>query len=315
MEKRHWFDVYKEIDDLIEKKRYKTIVFVTVIELIRALIISAGTAGLGYGFYQAGMMYQSAQAVAVQSSQNKTSSQVNISNRSDTSPIIQDDLMGLVAGANAFVESEWDIKDNRGVLKEIGKDGSSTGYYCAKERKGFEVSEIWNKDKLKVGDSIDVRFSLKQDVSVKNFTQEPKFILLYGRAENKSARYRLFFPNPDINFIGFEDTLSTKRFSPKSLLKPLDVSGEKEIELEFSVESSHLNEGSFHYKLTHVSADSMEDESKQIEDEGSFQSTLPWPNPRSVGAEQEFGIGAYPGTCFRVSSFRKTAAIKEIGLE
>lgn len=86
------------------------------------------------------------------------------------------------------------------------------------------------------------------------------------------------------------------------MLRPLDFSDSKEIEIEYSVESLHSNDALFQYKLSYVPDN---DDGKQVTDEGSFQSSFPWPNARDT--EQEFGIGAFTGTCFHITSLRRVS--------
>lgn len=62
-----------------------------------------------------------------------------------------------------------------------------------------------------MGEVIKIRFSLKVDESVRDAVQLPKLILLYGRKVDKSPLYRMFFPDVDTNFIGFENASSEKK--------------------------------------------------------------------------------------------------------
>jgi hypothetical protein len=299
MEKKHWLDIYIVVEDLFERKCWGTFVFGSLIILGRAALLSGGIgAGLYYfGGYTENEAIQVSQASSSQNSQNKSSSQVVFTGNSDLPVSIGGDSEGVVAGDNAenreFNELDWDLGNS--VIKQ-----KESGFYCIKERKGFDGGEIWYKEKLRIGEGVRMRFSLKADESMRDVAQSPKLIALYGKKEDKSSYYRMFFPDVDTNFVGFENTNSGKRIPPSHLLRSLDVADAKEIELEYSVESPRSNDASFQYKIAYVP---FSDDGKQVTDDGSFQSAFPWPNARNT--EQEFGIGAFVGTCFKVIHFSK----------
>lgn len=251
--------------------------------------------GLGNGIVKTVSLLNDGKKVDVLEASNASISSLAQSQQ----PVLNRVTDASVAGASIdtdyiFNELDWDL--NNSVVKE--KD---TGFYCVRDRKNFDGGEIWYREKIHVGEIIKIRFSLKTDKGTNDNIQSPKLITLYGRKEDKSAYYRMFFPDIDTNFIGFEDASSKRKNTPNHLLRPLDVLDAKEIELEYSVESSHSNEASFQYKLFYVP---VSDDVKQVTDEGSFQSSFPWPNAKNV--EQEFGIGAYKGTCFKIISFSKS---------
>lgn len=294
MKKKHWLDTYAVVEDLFQRRCWGTFLFASILILGRSALIGTGIAGAGYFVSNSSNLNQ----ISSQSSQNDSSSQVFIANDAKL-PVLAGggNSEGIVAGSatenNEFKESDWDLNNSLAKQKE-------TGFYCIRERKGFDGGEIWYREKLKIGEVIKIRFSLKSDESIKDARQSPKLILLYGRKEDNGPYYRMFIPDVDINFIGFENTSSEKRISPSYLLRPLNFSDAKQIDLEYSVGSAHSNDAFFQYKLSYVPSS---DDGKQVTDDGSFQSSFPWPNAKDT--EQEFGIGAFKGTCFRVISFGK----------
>jgi hypothetical protein len=216
-------------------------------------------------------------------------------------------IAGVTEEKAIFNESQWNIE--KGVRQERDKNGQATGFYCVVPREDFDTSTIWYKEKMGVDEVVSLRFSLKSDQNAKNSDQAPKLILSYGKRKDGGIYYRAFFPDTDTDRVDFEDFSGKKVIHTKSKLPlPLDVANEKEVELKYSVKSLYSNEAVFHYELNYIPELGGTDDEKinQVPASDSFQSSFPWPNPRSAGAEQEIGIGAYPGTCFKIISFSKT---------
>ena len=298
MKKKHWLDTYAVVEDLLQRKCWGTFLVGSLLIIGRYALVGGGIASAGY-FYSTSNNTQTSRLNSSQNSQNGASSQVVISSDAKLPISDTDGVGGVIAGDSTeknvdFNESDWDL--NASVVKQ--KEENS---YCVRERKGFEGGEKKKKKKLRIGEAVKIRFSLKSDENVKDAVQLPKLILLYGRREDNSPSYRMFFPDVDTGFIGFESISSGKKQTQSShLLRPLDYSSVQEIELEYSVESLHSNDALFQYKLAYVPTS---DDGKQVTNEGSFQSSFPWPNAKNT--EQEFGLGAFTGTCFHIISFEK----------
>lgn len=288
-----------KLDDLVERKRWKTIsIYVGFL-----LVFSSGLSG---GVGRTVSWISSISSTNNPMGSNKTEELLQSAGErkqgmSSGEMLLDSGEKGSVAGVSTslsadpvFNELDWDLNTSVVKQKEIGS-------YCVRERKSFEGGEIWYRKKLRIGEAVKIRFSLRSDENVKDAVQLPKLVLLYGRREDNSPSYRMFFPDVDTGFIGFESISSGKKQTQSShLLRPLDYSSVQEIELEYSVESLHSNDALFQYKLAYVPTS---DDGKQVTDEGSFQSSFPWPNAKNT--EQEFGLGAFTGTCFHIISFEK----------
>jgi hypothetical protein len=197
---------------------------------------------------------------------------------------------------------EWEL--GPGIVRDR-KDGQLTGFYCATPRKNFETSEIWLNEKLKIGDQVTLRISLKKSDNPADFSevsQEPKIIAIYG----KEMMYRFFYPDIDNQRVLFEDaSVSNPERRHRKLRYPLIYSPIGETELEFSVQSLQTNRVTFKTSVTYL-ADVLDENERgqqvsreQITDPFDFEASLPWTNSDN-SLEKSFGIGTYPGTCFRI---------------
>lgn len=154
-----------------------------------------------------------------------------------------------------------------------------------------------------------MRVSLKKSDShsdFSEFSQEPKIIAIYGT----EMLYRFFFPDTDNQRVLFEDaSFSKPERKHKKLRYPLVYSPFGETEIEFSVQSVQTNRVTFKTSVTYLAdvLDENEREQKisreQITDPFDFEASLPWTNSNN-SLEKSFGIGTYPGTCFRILNIK-----------
>ncbi|TXH07420.1 MAG: hypothetical protein E6Q06_02710 [Candidatus Moraniibacteriota bacterium] len=301
MEKQHTFHI---IDDFIQQRKWKSLFAVFAFTLIR-IVIPSGL--VGGGIYHAGDSF-------VSSNQNSR----QVVNNSSSATVIPIDLKEEKKSTvpitdisspkpDVFDENTWTVS---GFIQEKDK-GKPTGYWCAKERPGFKMSETWRKGAgMKIDDLMKLQFSLKKSVDWNDSQKNPKLVVLYGRKNDGGAYYSLFIPDEDVDRVGFEDASRKKVSWPKNKLpNPLDISNENVIGLEYSVQNPQSNTAIFSYKIDYTIdiVDGENSSRKEVNPEDSFQSVFPWPSPKKLGVEQGIGLGAYPGTCVKILSYQNYA--------
>lgn len=201
----------------------------------------------------------------------------------------------VIKESDAFNPDDWEINTKR-IEKEKIK-GDETGYFCVKESDVFDSSEIWYKDKVSTGSTINMRYLVKTNKEISQ--REPILIFIYG----KERVFRIFFPDSDPYRIGFEDNSTHNTHKPKRLEYRIDH--DKEISLSINISSNPPNQAVFSYGIKYIPL--IEDHSEEISEKtspNSFTSIFPWPNPESDGANQKIGIGTFNGSCFKPTFFK-----------
>lgn len=205
--------------------------------------------------------------------------------------------MGKVGGAHIeqFNEKDWEI--NSRFLKERDAQGQSTGFYCVQKSLNYDSAELWLREPIPVGSALNIRYLVKNSLSN---GVEPKLIFSFG----KERLYRMFFPDTDNNFIGFEDdSIGGEKVFDRSRL-PRSIDSTRETLLKITVGSAPPNRAILSYDLTYAGLpNDVADEPKQTLDSDSFDSQFPSVEPD--GTQHQVGFGTFNGMCLKIISFEK----------
>lgn len=231
--------------------------------------------------------------------------QTSASNSLEASP--EQRVNGIDRDSFVFHEEDW-LMNKKYFKKEKDADGEETGFYCAKERTGYEIIDVFYNEKMYLGDSVSAQFSLKREDAEDLAGEEPKIVLSFGRKSgDDDVYYRFFIPDKDRQYIGFENPIdSPKQYRLSPLPSEFKYEVGKEASLKFSVESFHANDAVFSCEFSYLDYEDGFDGAKELitrKTNHEFMSMFPWPNPKDNDVGQDFGIGVYPGTCFKIILF------------
>lgn len=193
-----------------------------------------------------------------------------------------------------FNESDWTYDQNR-IYKEKDDKGRYTGFFCVRKSDNWDSGEIWYRQLLAVGSTVISRYETKTDQKLSK--RAPKLIFVFSEDRN----FRMFFPDEDPNFIGFDDRSSLKKIKPRRL--PSQIDNSKISDLEISIGNNNPNQAVFNYSLKYIPIVESGEAAEQLTTSNSFTSVFPWPNPTSDGAKQKIGFGTFNGSCIRLSYF------------
>jgi len=192
---------------------------------------------------------------------------------------------------NKIDKSLWEIDPAR--IRE-----EEDGFYCVKDTSVFSQYEIWYKEKIPVGSTINISYLLK---NIEGNNDNLYLMFVFG--ENRE--YRLFFPGSDRSRIDFESNVSQKNTTNKQLAAKHSVDVTKQAAFELQIENTPKGSNSlnFNYKYYYYPIPDDQTDSEQLQDYGSFSSKFLWAMSDHLGVFQKFGIGVHAGDCFKIIDY------------